>query len=125
MSVIIIINNYFHDVATAFLAAVAILMLLVDKKMGSQKDPQIIKLYVDLYRKFTRVARFALVWIIIGGIPRIIFYKQIEWDMAMGKGIIVALIIKHILMFTTVLIGLLFWRRLSIKISLLKNYKNI
>lgn len=120
MTILIVINNYFHDVATAFLTAAVILMFLIDRQLNPGNDKKLIKIYIDLYNKFTLVARIALAWIIIGGIPRTIFYKKIEWSMALGNGIVAALIVKHILMFTFVGLGIIFWRQLAKKVSLLK-----
>jgi hypothetical protein len=115
LGILVIMNNYFHDVATALLFAAGFLMLAADKLLSAHNNPGAGYYFLALYRKFTGFARFALVWILVGGIPRTIFYEQYEWNPALGKGIIPALIVKHILMFTLVGLGIYFWRKLSQK----------
>ena len=57
----------------------------------------------------SRLAIFALVWIIIGGIPRTIFYKDFEWANAAGKGQVMALAVKHVVAFSFVGAGIAMW----------------
>ncbi|HWI55329.1 MAG TPA: hypothetical protein VNT57_06530, partial [Desulfobacteria bacterium] len=96
LGILIIMNNYFHDVATALLFAAGFLMLTADKLLQAHGNPGAERYFLDLYAKFTRFAHFALIWILLGGIPRTIFYERFEWNPALGKGIIPALIVKHI-----------------------------
>jgi len=113
IEILIIINNYFHDAATALLASTALLMLIVSKLLPKDRDSQVVDYFVAIYRKLTFVAKAALLWILIGGIPRTIYYKKIEWTIALDNRIIPALMVKHGIMFTLVFIGFISWWRLS------------
>jgi hypothetical protein len=115
LGILIIMNNYFHDVATALLFTAGFVMLSADQLLSAHNNPGASEYFLALYHKFTGFARFALIWILVGGIPRTIFYEKYEWNPALGKGIIPALIVKHILMFTLVGFGVYFWRKLKIK----------
>jgi uncharacterized membrane protein YdjX (TVP38/TMEM64 family) len=64
--------------------------------------------------------RFALWWIIIGGIPRTIFYTSFEWNHFADKLQIPALMIKHVLMFILVVWGVIAWRRLKRRVESLR-----
>ncbi|GAB4284712.1 MAG: hypothetical protein Kow0067_06780 [Coriobacteriia bacterium] len=110
-AIAIIINNYLHDVATAVLIASAALVWALDRAV--ERDGAGAGLLDAAYPRLVRVAWSALVWIIVGGIPRTIFFTRYEWDPAVVKGIVPALAIKHILMVMAVVVGAVMWRRVS------------
>ena len=112
LPVIIMMNNYFHDVATALLAVSAFTLLglrrmITKDNKGAHKD-----IYIKVFHYLTKLALVSLVWIILGGIPRVIFFKKYEWWDAASKGIIPALIVKHIVMFLLVGCGIYLWHRI-------------
>lgn len=113
LSIIIIMNNYFHDVATAMLLSTGLVMLCLDKTLKGNPTAERVQFFKEVYAKYTLVAKVSLAWILLGGIPRVVFYKQIEWTIAFDNGIVPALIVKHIILFTMVIIGAILWRRLS------------
>jgi heme/copper-type cytochrome/quinol oxidase subunit 3 len=112
LGIAIMMNNYFHDVATALLLASGVVMLIIVKKMERSADESVKRYFLNIYTGVTRLAKFSLLWILIGGIPRTLAYKEFEWANAAGKGQITALIIKHILAFTFVGGGAFLWLKL-------------
>ena len=73
LGVAIMMNNYFHDVATALLAASSFCIYALVKTHDLLDDQVATLFYLKAYRQMRRFFRFALYWIIIGGIPRPIF----------------------------------------------------
>lgn len=112
-AVVIIINNYLHDVATAVLIASAAVVWALDRAVARDGGGRAGELLRAAYPKLVLVARAALVWIILGGIPRTIFFTRYEWDPAVTRGIVPALAIKHVLMAAGVLIGAVMWLRIG------------
>jgi len=112
-AVAIIINNYLHDVATAVLIASAVLVWALDGAAARDAGGRSGELLRAAYPRLVLVARVALVWIILGGIPRTIFFSRFEWDPAVVRGIVPALIIKHVLMAAGVAIGGVMWLRIG------------
>lgn len=120
LPVIIMMNNYFHDVATAFLVASALVMFFILRAISNENlDQSKIDFIKKIYHTVTRVAVFSLIWVLLGGIPRTIFFKRYEWWDAAGKGIIPALLVKHLLMFVLVLAGFVLWSQVRRKINIL------
>ena len=111
-SVLIIMNNYFHDVATAVLLASAVILWVLGRAAERGGHDERLAL-ARAYPTLTRFAWGAIVWIIIGGIPRTVFFTTYEWDPAVIKGIVPALIVKHTLMLVAVVTGALMWRRMA------------
>jgi len=109
-SILIIINNYLHDVATAVLLSSAVILFVLDRQAmrgGAEQSRALARAFPAL----TRFAWGAIVWIVVGGIPRTIFFSRYEWDPALVKGIVPALIVKHTLMVVAVVIGAIMWSR--------------
>ena len=104
-------NNYLHDVATALLVASGYVMWVILRCVSPDAGPEAMRYFVRMYYKITRLAQFSFVWIIICGIPRVIYYKDFEWSNMAGRGQVPALIVKHILAFSLVAGGVALWVR--------------
>lgn len=116
----IMMNNYFHDVATALLIASGVALWVIVKKYDShpnQADQGVAEYFLGLYHSMTRVARFSLYWILIGGVPRTLFYRDFEWVTAVKHGQIPALIVKHVLAFAFVGTGVHLWLKLRKRVK--------
>ncbi len=111
-SIAIIINNYFHDLATALLLTSAVILWVLGRRAESG-DVAERKALARAYPTLAGFARGAFVWIILGGIPRTIFFSRYEWDPAEINGIVPALMVKHVFMVTAIIVGALMWRRMS------------
>lgn len=117
---LIMFNNYAHDVATALLAASAFTMRAVIKVQVEMDTPAAALFFLKSYRIMRKFFKISLWWIIIGGIPRTIFYKSFEWANAVDKLQVPALVFKHILLSCLVIWGIIAWRRLNRKVNLLR-----
>ncbi|MFZ2199157.1 MAG: hypothetical protein WAV13_15575 [Thermodesulfovibrionales bacterium] len=122
LGIFIMMNNYFHDVATALLLASGVAMWVIVNKLGDSNDERVVRYFLDIYKSITRLAKFALGWIIIGGIPRVLAYRDFEWANAAGKGQVPALIVKHILFFAFVGAGAHVWIKISRRIKSLREH---
>ena len=111
-SILIIINNYLHDVASAVLLSSAVILYVLGRqaeRAGADEH----RVFARAYPVLTRFAWGAIAWIIVGGIPRTIFFTRYEWDPAVIKGIVPALILKHVLMVAAIVIGAFMWWRMA------------
>jgi hypothetical protein len=116
--ILIMMNNYFHDVATALLLAGGyVIWVIVKRYDASAKTRETTEYFLSIYGKAVKLAKIALIWIVLGGIPRTIFYAEFEWANAAGKGQIAALIVKHILAFAFVGTGAHIWIRVNKKVK--------
>jgi large-conductance mechanosensitive channel len=119
MAIFIINNNYFHDLATALLVCSAIVIFIVLREAEKQGGDAM-HFFLSIYPKLTKIARYSLVWIIVGGAIRAAFYRQYEWSDAAARNQIAYLFVKHAIIFTTVSIGIYLWIKLSKKVRNLK-----
>ena len=103
MAVVIMINNYLHDLATAVfavsaLAAYFLLRSPASREAGAALQPVVAGL--------VRVGFFALVWTLAGGVVRALAYRRYEWMEAVGRDQVPALIVKHVILVSLVIAGL-------------------
>ncbi len=120
LGVAIMMNNYFHDVATALMATSAFVMYALYRLQESMPDKLSTLFFLRAHQKVTGFAKFALIWIIVGGFPRTYFYTRFEWANAAGKGQVPALIVKHILIAILVVAGVYAWLKLRRKVAELR-----
>jgi hypothetical protein len=111
-TILIILNNYLHDVATAVLLSSAVILYVLGRQARGGGAGERAAL-VRAYRTLTKFAWGALSWIIIGGIPRTIFFPTYEFIPAQVKGIVLDLVIKHVLLVSGVIAGAIMWVRIG------------
>jgi hypothetical protein len=120
LGVAIMMNNYFHDVATALLAASAFVIHAIVRTQAVMASREATLFFLKTYDQMVKFFRFALWWIVIGGIPRTIFYTSFEWANAADKLQVPALMVKHVVMAVLVIWGIYAWRRLKLKVAVLR-----
>lgn len=115
LGVFLLMNNYFHDVATALLAASALVLRVMaghyKTALASGNNNETRAYFARIYSGMRYTARISLLWILVGGIPRTLFYRDFEWQNAIQHGQAGALILKHSMAFTFVLLGAWLWKK--------------
>jgi len=107
VSLVIVFNNYFHDLATGVFVGCAVTLWALSRAVRA--DARHAESLTEAYTLLTRALWISVAWIILGGIPRTIFFPTYEFIPALGKGIIPALILKHVVMFSAVGLGIAAW----------------
>ncbi len=120
LGVAVMMNNYFHDVATAMLAASAFCLFAIDKARDAINTDAATQFFLKTYRIMVKFFHFALCWILVGGVPRTIFFASFEWNHFADKQQVPALAVKHILMAVLVIWGVFAWRKLKRKVAQLQ-----
>lgn len=115
----LVVNNYLHNFATVLLVASGAALWLTMRKYDShlrRDDKAVAEHFLGRYRGMTKVAKLSLFWILAGGVPRILFYRDFEWAGAVKNGHVPALIVKQVLAFAFVGAGVYIWVRLRKKV---------
>ena len=118
-------TNYSHDIATALLAVTGATMWILSRRYPSPDDADMAVSFIRVYHSVTKLAKISLIWILVAGVPRILFYMRFEWSEMAGDLQIVAVVIKHVVMFALVGTGLLHWSRLAKKVRVLQVKHNV
>lgn len=121
LGVAVMMNNYFHDVATALMLASAFTLHAIVRVHATMNSPAATLFFLKTHQKMVKLFRFAFWWIIIGGVPRTIFYVAFEWNHFADKQQVPALMVKHVIMAVAVVWGVVAWRRMQRKVALLRD----
>lgn len=115
LDILIIMNNYFHDVATATLLGAAVIMWALERQARAGAPDDLAAL-ARAYPTLTRFARGALLWIVIGGIPRVVYFNTHDLGAIRGD-LVPAIIVKHVVEVAAVVLGVLLWQRVKRRIG--------
>jgi len=90
-AILVMMNNYFHDLAVAFLFASAVMARAVLRYWPGPPSEGVV-------RFLGRVAWGSLAWVLAGGAVRAWFYREYEWLPKAGTAQVPALVVKHVLL---------------------------
>ena len=98
-ALLVMMNNYFHDLAVAFLFASCLMAHVTLRRWPEAPEP-----FVTVLR---RVAWGSLAWVIVGGAVRAFFYQEYEWLPKAGTAQVPALAVKHVFLVALTVWGLI------------------
>ena len=98
-ALVVMLNNYFHDLAVAFLFASCLMSHVVLRHWPGSPSPRLLRI-------LRRVAWGSLAWVMIGGAVRAWFYQEYEWLPKAGTAQVPALAVKHVLLVALTVWGL-------------------
>jgi len=111
----VLMNNYFHDVATAMLLACGIMLWVMLKNLGNEQDGVLLRYAAELFRGVSALFWFSVLWIIASGIVRIATFRSFEWFNTTQKHFEAGLFVKYGIALVMMIAGSLLWIRLSRK----------
>lgn len=98
-ALLVTLNNYFHDLAVAFLWASSLMAHLVVRHWPGTPSRR-------LARTLMGVAWGSLAWVLVGGAVRAWYFREYEWVPRAGAAQIPVLAVKHVLLFALTVWGL-------------------
>ncbi|HEY6004916.1 MAG TPA: hypothetical protein VIV57_18710 [Anaeromyxobacter sp.] len=108
--VLVMLNNYFHDLSVALLTC-ALAAVAVVWRAAPLRGPEARPLAEALDRAALRVASASLVGVVVFGAVRAWAFMDYEWLPAGGRGIVPALVVKHVVLVTLLgAAGIAAWR---------------
>lgn len=124
MSILVMLNNYFHDFSVALLFSSLLVVAVIERVGGKPEFNSCLELSYRIYRVMIRFIIGAWIFIIVGGVIRTITYAEYEWSEAAGRGQVAALIVKHILLVSFVVAGTWLQLRLRSRFRSIKDEKD-
>ncbi len=109
----LLMNNYFHDVATAMLLACSIMLLVMLKGFGGVRDAVLVRYIAAVFRGVTAIFWFSVLWIISSGILRVVTFRSFEWFNASQKRFEAGLLVKYGIAAVLMIAGSVLWARLA------------
>jgi hypothetical protein len=103
MAILVMLNNYFHDLATAIFAVSAVAAWLLYRSRALQQAPEAVE---PVAAGLVKVGIAALAWTLLAGLVRGATYREYEWVEAAGRGQVPVLVLKHVILASLVAAGL-------------------
>lgn len=103
--ILLMVSNYFHDLSVAILASNILAVYYIGRFLD--KNPTRETIIPELFKKLSKITYGAFIYIIIAGAVRAYFFMDFEWNPAVGNGQVTALVIKHIILFTITVFGII------------------
>lgn len=96
--ILIILNNFMHDLAAAMWFCGVIVLSIIVKSYGHEERKGIKPYVKKLFFKIKKITNISLIIVLLGGIVRAVNYHRYEWLPALGRDQVLLLIIKHVLL---------------------------
>lgn len=120
IGILVMLNNYFHDFATSLVLVCSYSMVVMVRYVEQNGGMESKRLVVHVYPKVLHINVGATIFVFMAGIVRTFTYSEFEWYDAAGKGQVVALIIKHILLVIAFSYGVYLWVGVHRKIKAMR-----
>jgi len=117
LAIILMLNNYVHDVATGLLLLSALWLGWSAKDLGATPSAETLAVFRASYHRCLRFIWGSIGVIIATGIVRTVYFMRFEWLPAMGRGLVPVLILKHVLIFSMLGAGLYAWVQLRRRLA--------
>jgi hypothetical protein len=102
MALLVILNNYLHDLATAVFGVSAVAAYLLYRSTAMRDAPDAVG---PIARGIVKVGIGALVWTLLAGGVRGWTYSEYEWVEAAGRDQVAVLVVKHVILVSLVSAG--------------------
>ena len=122
LGLIVMLNNYIHDVATGLLILSALWLGWSASDLGAAPSAETLEVFRRSYRRCVRFVRGSLLLILATGAVRTWFFMDFEWMPALGRGLVPVLLLKHVLIFTLLGVGGWAWLRLRRRLATLPGW---
>ncbi len=102
-AILLMLNNYFHDLATALFAVSALAAWSLHRALPADEALGRLR---PVITGLVRLGHGALAWILLAGVVRVIYYRDYEWSEAAGRAQVPALVAKHVVLVGATAFGL-------------------
>jgi len=101
MAILVMLNNFLHDLTAAAWICSAWLLVIIRNHFLAKRN--YVQAYLEIFPFLLRLSLLSLILNLLFGVVRFLNYYQFEYLPAAGRGQIIALVIKHILIASLVI----------------------
>lgn len=116
VDILLFLNNYFHDLATAMMFVCGYTMFVLFNKAEKRGSKESMSLFLEVYPKLVHLNASALIFVIMAGIIRTFTYEQFESNSALARAEVPVLMLKHVLLGGLTAYGIFLWVRVHRKV---------
>jgi uncharacterized membrane protein len=122
-AILLMLNNYVHDVATGLLLISALWVAWSARELGEKPAPAAVDLFRAMYRRSVHFVWGSVAVIVATGVIRTVNFMRFEWQPALGRGLVPVLVMKHVLIFTLLGVGGYAWLQLRRRLRRMEGWR--
>lgn len=109
IGILIMMNNYFHDLAAGIVFVCGVVMFASVKKAEETGSIEVKKFFLGVYPTLVHIIGGAIIFMLFAGVIRTFTYKDFEWANAVGVGQVYAIMVKHVVLGGIFFYGIALW----------------
>lgn len=109
IGILVMMNNYFHDLAAGIVFVCGVMMFAMVKKTEEMGSREIKEFFLGVYPVLVHIIGGAIIFMLFAGVIRTFTYKDFEWANAVGNAQVPAIIVKHIMLGGIFFYGIALW----------------
>ena len=121
IGILVMMNNYFHDLAAGIVFVCGVMMFTMVKasnNIGSKPAKEIV---LRVYPTLVHIIGGSIIFMLFAGVIRTFTYKEFEWANAVGVGQVYAIMVKHVVLGAIFFYGIALWVKAHRKIKIMRN----
>lgn len=109
IGILVMMNNYFHDLAAGIVFVCGVMMFVMVKRAISMGSREAKELVLGVYPTLVHIIGGAIIFMLFAGVIRTFTYKDFEWANAVGVGQVYAIMVKHVVLGGIFFYGVALW----------------
>ena len=122
-ALLVMLNNYVHDVATGLLLLSALWLGWSARDLGPAPSAETLGVFRRSYGRCVRFVVGSVAVIVATGVVRTVYFMRFEWLPAMGRGLVPVLVLKHVLIFSMLGAGVYAWVGLRRRLAAIPGWR--
>ena len=122
-AILVMLNNYVHDVATGLLLLSALWLGWSARDLGPAPSAETLGAFRRSYGRCVRFVVGSVAVIVATGVVRTVYFMRFEWLPAMGRGLVPVLVLKHVLIFSMLGAGVYAWVGLRRRLAAIPGWR--
>lgn len=111
IGILVMMNNYFHDLAAGIVFVCGVVMFVSVKKAQDMGSREVKEFFLGVYPTLVHIIGGSIIFMLFAGVIRTFTYKDFEWANAVGVGQVYAIIVKHLVLGGIFFYGVTQWVR--------------
>ena len=120
IGILVMMNNYFHDLAAGIVFVTGITMYVMVQKAIENDTRAAKEIVLGVYPKLVHIVGGSIIFMLFAGVIRTFTYKEFEWANAVGNSQVPAIVVKHIVLGGIFFYGIALWIKAHKKIKIMR-----
>ena len=117
IGILVMMNNYFHDLAAGIVFVSGITMYVMVKKANEIGSKEAKEIVLGVYPTLVHIIGGSIIFMLFAGVIRTFTYKEFEWANAVGNSQVPAIMVKHVILGGIFFYGIALWIKAHKKIK--------